>query len=446
MAWKLPWRRRSEGFEWHKYVRTTIALRREARREKVADLGRSAAEGARGAVLSAAGGASGAARSAAGLSVRLVGWSRMLVGRAIGGIGALAVATGGRIVPLLSPGAERLGSAAQAARDVLARRGVQGPLLLAAAVALATAVARAFRAGRIDREALVIGAIGGLCLLCALLPRLAAIRRRLPGIPHLGVARRVFGGWPRNWRMGAGVVGVVAVVGAVVLWGRAGTVGLPSLSLSSLVPFSGSGAPVTGIADVIGADRLRIGTLAFRLDGVDAPEPAQVCSGPGSRRWRCAERAEQALRRMAASRKVTCVTSGAPVDGVAKARCHLGTLDLAARLVGDGVVFADTGMLAAYSSQQEQARQAKRGMWAAATPPERPAAYRARSWSEAATKAPGGCPIKGVLEGRGREKTYHLPWSQGYARHRVRSQRGERWLCSEDEARTAGFRSAAVRP
>ncbi|HXF54537.1 MAG TPA: hypothetical protein VNK52_10490, partial [Hyphomicrobiaceae bacterium] len=32
----MLWRRRSEGFEWHKYVRTTIKLRRRDRRQRVA--------------------------------------------------------------------------------------------------------------------------------------------------------------------------------------------------------------------------------------------------------------------------------------------------------------------------------------------------------------------------------------------------------------------------
>lgn len=43
------WRRRKDGFEWHKYVRTTIKLRREARREKAEMLKRQAADGVRAA-------------------------------------------------------------------------------------------------------------------------------------------------------------------------------------------------------------------------------------------------------------------------------------------------------------------------------------------------------------------------------------------------------------
>ena len=40
--------KKAEGFEWHRYVRTTIKLKREARREKVDRFKRSAAEGGQG--------------------------------------------------------------------------------------------------------------------------------------------------------------------------------------------------------------------------------------------------------------------------------------------------------------------------------------------------------------------------------------------------------------
>lgn len=46
MAKFWPWRRKSEGFEWHKYVRTTIAVRREHRRERAEEIKRSAQDGA----------------------------------------------------------------------------------------------------------------------------------------------------------------------------------------------------------------------------------------------------------------------------------------------------------------------------------------------------------------------------------------------------------------
>jgi hypothetical protein len=42
----------------------------------------------------------------------------------------------------------------------------------------------------------------------------------------------------------------------------------------------------------------------------------------------------------------------------------------------------------------------------------------------------------------GDAKRYVMPWQQDYARARVRTQKGERWFCSEQEAKAAGWKVA----
>ena len=54
MAKLWPWRRKREGIEWHKYGKTTIAIRREHRRERAEEIKRSAQDGAIRAAESAA--------------------------------------------------------------------------------------------------------------------------------------------------------------------------------------------------------------------------------------------------------------------------------------------------------------------------------------------------------------------------------------------------------
>ena len=51
-----------------------------------------------------------------------------------------------------------------------------------------------------------------------------------------------------------------------------------------------------------------------------------------------------------------------------------------------------------------------------------------------------GCDIKGNISGNGR--IYHLPGGAHYARTRIDESKGERWFCSESEARAAGWRPA----
>lgn len=55
----------------------------------------------------------------------------------------------------------------------------------------------------------------------------------------------------------------------------------------------------------------------------------------------------------------------------------------------------------------------------------------------------GQCRIKGNISWGG-ERIYHVPGQEYYAETRIDLGRGERWFCSEDEARQAGWRRARL--
>ena len=73
----FTWRKKPDGFEWHEYIRTTILVRRRARRQKVVDARRAA-----GQQMQAAGVALAAGSRAAGSGLRQ---------GALAGTGALAL-------------------------------------------------------------------------------------------------------------------------------------------------------------------------------------------------------------------------------------------------------------------------------------------------------------------------------------------------------------------
>ena len=50
----------------------------------------------------------------------------------------------------------------------------------------------------------------------------------------------------------------------------------------------------------------------------------------------------------------------------------------------------------------------------------------------------GTCRIKGNISGSG--KIYHLPGSSLYDKTRIDESKGERWFCTEEEARATGWR------
>jgi hypothetical protein len=55
----------------------------------------------------------------------------------------------------------------------------------------------------------------------------------------------------------------------------------------------------------------------------------------------------------------------------------------------------------------------------------------------------GECVIKGNVNTKG-QRIYHVPGQKYYNDTRIQASHGERWFCSEAEARAAGWRKSRV--
>ena len=71
------------------------------------------------------------------------------------------------------------------------------------------------------------------------------------------------------------------------------------------------------------------------------------------------------------------------------------------------------------------------------------------AWTTATRDAPrvaardrGGCNIKGNISHNSGRRIYHMPGDRDYERTRISTSRGERYFCTEAEARAAGWRRA----
>ena len=109
-----------------------------------------------------------------------------------------------------------------------------------------------------------------------------------------------------------------------------------------------------------------------------------------------------------------------------------------------------------YVSQEAAAKPARRGVWRGAfvepssrravEPSSRRAVALAR-WRRGArldataASGAGDCRIKGNISRNG-TRVYHVPGGASYAKTRIDTAQGERWFCTESEARTAGWRRA----
>ena len=449
------WRRKNEGFVWNEYVRTTILVRRDQRRQRVEDMREAAVEGVKQAgrnslAMSLAGG-----RAAAGWVWRTVQFAALAAWDWITVMGA---ATGLWLADRLGP---LMGSLGQAVGNLISSglRQLQQPtatllLVIVAAITALSASARYATSGLDDQSTLAIAISAGATLLLLasqaakydIAGKLGLDRIRLPSMSALtGTSGETAGqgagqGSGQVAGLGAalGLAAALTVLIGTVTWLgpalMAAVMGTPEgekvvAARASMVP---SGGVVDGRAAAVNAVQLKVGGTTVRLSGVEAPEANQQC--PGSRS--CAQSAKAALQKLVQGKRVQCTTSGRAEDGVPSATCVIDSVDIAAQLVRAGQVFATTGLFSTYASAEREARNGRLGVWRMNT--DRPAEYRAKAWEEAKRAAPDGCPIKGVVSGD--TKTYITPWSQAYERTKVRSSKGERWFCSEREAREAGWK------
>jgi endonuclease YncB( thermonuclease family) len=219
------------------------------------------------------------------------------------------------------------------------------------------------------------------------------------------------------------------------------------------------------------------GSIEVRLYGIDAPEQSQ--SG--------GDEAHRFLQRRVLNRRVEVE----PVTQDSYDRMigivYRDGASVNAALVEGGHAWAYRRYLAevagadAFCRLEDDARKARRGLWAqppstwvppwafrqlqrsgtgdlrardysretaadclAAIPRQRPRGSRpslAPAPAPAPVSAAGGCRIKGNVNRRG-ERIYHVPGDRSYDDTQINTRAGERWFCSEDEARAAGWRRA----
>ncbi|MCH9765303.1 MAG: thermonuclease family protein [Alphaproteobacteria bacterium] len=199
---------------------------------------------------------------------------------------------------------------------------------------------------------------------------------------------------------------------------------------------------VVGSARVIDGDTLDVAGVRVRLEGIDAPERGQKCrraSWTGlwkSGQWRCGRAATRALERLIAKQAVRCRAQGHDKYGRVIGVCFANGKNINAQMVRAGHAWAFVKYSKSFVAEEAAARHARRGIWQAET--QTAWEFRAKKWTASEQQAPNGCAIKGNISARG--KIYHMPWSPWYTKVRIAPNKGERWFCSEADARQAGWR------
>ena len=209
-----------------------------------------------------------------------------------------------------------------------------------------------------------------------------------------------------------------------------------------------------GRASVTDGDTIEIHGERIRFNGIDAPESAQTCNDRNGKAFRCGAQAAEALAGFLAQASPT--------------KCDFVERDQYGRFVGDCYRVDGTSVQlwlvgsgwamdwprysgGAYAKREQAAKAARLGIWAGTVQP--PWEWRADQRQQQTetkpvpiapligTSSAGGCNIKGNVSAKG-ERIYHMPGQQHYAKTIISESKGERWFCSEAEARSAGWRAA----
>ncbi|MEQ8823873.1 MAG: thermonuclease family protein [Filomicrobium sp.] len=406
------WRKKRDGFEWRSYVRTTILVKRQNRREKLED--------ARDAALEqlAEAGRAGKAAGASGVEAAKKGLSAAGRGSAKAGgeiakeLGRVSRIAGHNIKHGAIAGGQALGAAAVAAGKGLGQGAKSAGSFIA-------------RAGRSASDRI----------------RQASAQTNEPDNPNTIRPKRGVGADVSDFATSYAGRGLAVLLAIAVLVGL-GWLYLPSwLQVPATTMPTISATPpevIRGKAKSLTGDILMVGDEKVVLKGIEAPGNRQTCRTQSGRRWSCGREALNALRRVTGYETLECAVEGADAAGRKIAECTIGDKNIAAELVRKGSVFAQSGFFAAFSQEEGEARSAKRGLWKGTA--QTRSEYRSERWQAALKQAPDGCPIKGKVRAKSRDNVYLMPWAASYRNYKVSKRRGDRWFCSEQEALKAGWK------
>jgi endonuclease YncB( thermonuclease family) len=221
-------------------------------------------------------------------------------------------------------------------------------------------------------------------------------------------------------------------------------------------------------ADAIVRDghTLQLGSVTYRLDGIDAPELDQICIDDHADPWTCGVDSRQQLTKLIGGSQVHCIDLGA--DKSHKNR-HIGicsadgaTASLNQQMIRLGFALSfEPALKLNFQEDAASAKHARAGLWKGCfvAPQEFRIGKKVGTLLGASCRAdhdseiravlfpddlamPPRCSIKGKFAVRARVTgnigIYHLQGCPSYPA----MTKPDRWFCSEDDAQAAGFRRA----
>lgn len=228
-----------------------------------------------------------------------------------------------------------------------------------------------------------------------------------------------------------------------------------------------AGAVRAGEVAAVSGDTVRLDRGTFRLYGVNAPEMDQICLDGKGESWPCGLAARDRLAEAIKAGNLNCDDQGAdPLNPTRRlGLCWLQAADMSLnqRIVREGWALSIVAPGSrGFKADQDDAEDHQRGLWQGCFVSS--ADFRRLAKSKAVLRGqgcrmfgkqaalellfptslpmPAGCAIKGnnVLRAQvsGHRGVYHSKECRSYPRAKW----PDRWFCSEEDARAAGYRKS----
>jgi endonuclease YncB( thermonuclease family) len=174
--------------------------------------------------------------------------------------------------------------------------------------------------------------------------------------------------------------------------------------------------------------------VKIRVSDIDAPEKSQPFGS----------KSKKILSDLIFGQEVSLKNTSLDRYGRTLARVSLDSVDVSSEMVklGAAWVYVRFSSDETLPPLQAEAQRSKVGLWSLPSPVA-PWEWRKGDYSNVPQStqesSTNDCNIKGNINGKG-DRIYHILGSQSYAATVVTQAKGEKWFCTETEARQAGWR------
>jgi len=193
---------------------------------------------------------------------------------------------------------------------------------------------------------------------------------------------------------------------------------------------------ITGPAQVIDGDSIRIADIKIRLHGIDAPEAKQMCRVKG-KDWRCGHAATETLSFLLIGAPISCTWTERDQYDRALATCYRKDMNINEMMVRVGMALAYRRYSTVYVEQEDAAKAEGKGFWDAESVP--PWDWRRGVRLAGNELSDTDCPVKGNVNRKG-DRIYHVKGWRDHAKVRLKPEEGDKCFQTVMDAELAGFR------